>query len=564
MKYAENNRISHRQLYRQIILTYLSIFLICIPGRNGLQGMTGAAEILLAQLLLFLYVFFLMRTAHGYADPIRTMGKFRGILFGAFYLFYLVLTGAYILTLIEKIVPVWLISGVSGKWLTLLAVFVCCYGMNRGMQRRGRIAEVSGGIFLTGIAVMLILCVGQGKVEYLIEMKNAETIRAGRMFENIYDVLCAFSGIGLLPFAMDNVEKKGSAGKTVMLAILTVGGILCAVLILLPAVLGWKRFCAEKTPILPLLAGADLPGNVLARFDVLWMGFLLFGIFFALGSVFHYGSQILDSIHLAGGKYWVPAVVYLLSWQSEFSIEDFYRIYLRRIFVPGLLLIQIYMLMRGRQKRRKKVTAVSLLMLMLFSFAGCAGIEPEKRMYPLAMGIDVMDGDYDYVVTYGMPDLPKATGQGKEDEGKNPAVLTIQGEDFKEIEKLYERSQEKYLDIGHLQVLILGKNLLNSAKWESLLQYLKEEPLAGENIYLFQTETPESVINWDSGGTSTGEYLKGLLENRLSGQQKEGITLRQVYHQWYENRTIPNLPEIVLNDEGIQVLNLNISGARSE
>lgn len=160
-----------------------------------------------------------------------------------------------------------------------------------------------------------------------------------------------------------------------------------------------------------------------------------------------------------------------------------------------------------------------------------------------------------------MPDLPKATGQGKEDEGKNPAVLTIQGEDFKEIEKLYERSQEKYLDIGHLQVLILGKNLLNSAKWESLLQYLKEEPLAGENIYLFQTETPESVINWDSGGTSTGEYLKGLLENRISGQQKEGITLRQVYHQWYENRTIPNLPEIVLNDEGIQVLNLNISGA---
>ena len=32
MKYAENNRISHRQLYHQIILSFLAPLLICIPG----------------------------------------------------------------------------------------------------------------------------------------------------------------------------------------------------------------------------------------------------------------------------------------------------------------------------------------------------------------------------------------------------------------------------------------------------------------------------------------------------------------------------------------------------
>lgn len=41
MKFAENNRISHRQLYRQMILTFLAPFLICLPGKNGIQGMTG-------------------------------------------------------------------------------------------------------------------------------------------------------------------------------------------------------------------------------------------------------------------------------------------------------------------------------------------------------------------------------------------------------------------------------------------------------------------------------------------------------------------------------------------
>mgnify|MGYP000824046983 CR=1 FL=1 len=41
MKYAENNRISHRQLYHQIILSFLAPLLICIPGYNGEQGMSG-------------------------------------------------------------------------------------------------------------------------------------------------------------------------------------------------------------------------------------------------------------------------------------------------------------------------------------------------------------------------------------------------------------------------------------------------------------------------------------------------------------------------------------------
>ena len=48
-------------------------------------------------------------------------------------------------------------------------------------------------------------------------------------------------------------------------------------------------------------------------------------------------------------------------------------------------------------------------MVFILSCTGCAGIEPEKRMYPLAMGVDVSEGEY--ILTYAMPDLPRATGQ---------------------------------------------------------------------------------------------------------------------------------------------------------
>ena len=82
MKYAENNRISHRQLYHQIILSFLAPLLICIPGYNGEQGMSGTVGIMAAVLILLLYVFFLIRTSYCYADPVKIMGKLKGSLLG--------------------------------------------------------------------------------------------------------------------------------------------------------------------------------------------------------------------------------------------------------------------------------------------------------------------------------------------------------------------------------------------------------------------------------------------------------------------------------------------------
>ena len=99
----------------------------------------------------------------------------------------------------------------------------------------------------------------------------------------------------------------------------------------------------------------------------------------------------------------------------------------------------------------------------------------------------------------------------------------------------------------------MGNEPMESGRWEAFLNYLKMEPLAGENIYLFRTEDPEAVLKWDSGGASIGDYLTGLLENRVPAQQKEGVTLRQVYHQWYQDGALLSLPQITLVDGELEV-----------
>ena len=62
-------------------------------------------------------------------------------------------------------------------------------------------------------------------------------------------------------------------------------------------------------------------------------------------------------------------------------------------------------------------------------------------MYPLALGVNSEESEFSLI--YGMPDLPQATGQEKQEESGSEAVLSITGSDFYEIERIYDRSQEK-------------------------------------------------------------------------------------------------------------------------
>ena len=552
MKFAENNRISHRQLYRQMVLAFLAPFLLCLPGENRVTGISGIVGVAAAMVLLVIYSFFLRRLTPWYTDPVKTFGAAGGRIIGAFFLSYVALTGAYLLDLMEELVPAVLITGIPGIVISFLAAAVCSFGTHKGMQRRGRMAEVSGGVLLGGVLLMMVLCLWQITPEYFTEMTEAFVLQGKEVLKSCYGILAAFSGIGLLPFLLKDVEKRGTAGKPVVLGIVTLGGILMGMLVLIPSVLGWQRFRNEAYPVLPLLAGADLPGNVLARFDVLWMGFLLYSLLFALGSLFHYGHRILDRTRMGSGKLWLPAVIFglsLIKFQGM-GIRQIFDFYLSRIFVPGLLLIQVFMALRGNRRRQKKVALAAGLCFVVF-FSGCAAIEPEKRMYPLALGVNSEESGFSLI--YGMPDLPQATGQEKQEESGSETVLSITGSDFYEIERIYDRSQEKYLDMSHLQVIIMGDRLLEGEGWKIFMEYLKEEPFVGENVYIFRTEDPEAVLSRESGGTSAGEYLTGLLENRLPSQQKDGVTLRQVYHQWYESGALVEIPRIIMENGELQV-----------
>ena len=555
MRFAENNRISHRQLFRQIVLVFPAPLLLCLFQNGKMLGSSAMAGTVAAAVILSFYVIWLIRIVPAYGDLSRMQGGITVRFIGLFFLLYVVLSVAFLADLMAAVIPESLITGISGKWISLVAVTVCSVGTHRGMQRRGRIAEVSGGIFLAGLLLLMLLSAGQGKTEYFLEVirGNAGGLRGDWLMKDMYGLLCAFAGVGLLPFGLESVEKQGSARKPVILALLAVCGIILGMQLLLPAVFGEKRLLAEACPVLPLLDGADLPGNVLARFDVIWMGILVFGLLFSMGSLFHYGNQIAEKTKLGTGRYWIPAAGWLLSLyrRNGAGISEYYVWYLEYLFVPLLIMIQLFLSVENRGRWKKKAVAVSLFLCFSLTAAGCAAVEPEKRLYPLALGAE-FSGE-GYVLKYAMPDMNVATGQEKPDEDP-VSVLTLTGKSFQEIEAVYNRSQEKFLDLGHLQVVILDESMLTGDNKNTFIKYLKQEEHIGEDVYVFRTGMLADVFRWKGAQeSSVGEYLQGIQENRTTGQQKKGVTLREVYHQFYQDGTLPQLPAVWVDGELLEV-----------
>lgn len=601
MKFAENNRISQRQLYRQIVIAFIAPFLLCLFRGRRNQGLSGLTGTLLAVAVFLFYVIFLIRLGYAFANPCKTAGKILGRLMGIFYLVYCILGAAFLLDLLGEIVSVSLGTGVQKVWLCVIALIVCSLGTHRGIQRRGRIGEVSGGLVLVAVVLMLLLSAGQGRWEYFQEMLWNSEFSGRRILQSGYYVICAFSGLSLLPFLLEHVEKKGnsgnvkSIGKTVVLAVVTLGVLLILAELLLPAVFGWGRLRYENYPILPLLAGANLPGNVLARFDVLWMGFLLYSLLFSVGSFLHYGHLIVEKTGLGTGQVWIGLLVFvvMVTEVRGIRIRDYFEMYLGCIFVPGMLIIQIIFFIMGKKRWKKKAepsnlkkrnragwgknsiniarqrkaaeglnlgnyvrrcsVVVIILGISLFTLSGCGGVEPEKRMYPLALGADIEDRKIQ--LTYGVPDLPKATGQEKNGEDQGNAAPSVSGDSFQEIEQLYSRTQEKYLDMGHLEILVLGQSLLDGGRWEQVLEYLKQEPTIGENVYVFRSSNAAEAVGWGSPQeTSLGEYLLGLLENNPDGSPSQAVTLRELYHEMYDRGALPALPDLIIQGEELEVV----------
>ena len=187
----------------------------------------------------------------------------------------------------------------------------------------------------------------------------------------------------------------------------------------------------------------------------------------------------------------------------------------------------------------------------MLPLSGC-GVSLENRAFPLSMSVDYKDGSFELI--YGIPGLGEITGQGKNQE-EQPQAISYQGATPKEAEEAFNRNQKNYLDMGHMKIILLGKDLLeNEDALFEFLNYLEEKPSVAGNIYVFSCEDVKALMSFDTqGGESVGDYLTGILENNLEGKPKNAVTLQDLYNRWHRKEQLPQLLEAELVNKRPQI-----------
>lgn len=546
--FADNARISHRQLFRQIVLGLIGIYTLAIPVFPEVSGRQGILCLLTAMAVYLLFCIYFIRIKTVMQNPRRYMGKILGSVFVFLYMSWLWLMGVYLLLMTARITDRFLIEG-SVYWIVIVLAGIVTYlGSHQGLERRGRMAEVCFPVFLFILAGMLCLGILRMKSYYLGELGDL-TLQG--WLKGSYQVFCAFLPFTFLPVALGNVKKPGETGKVMRGALFLVTGILMLCLLLLQGSFGIGGYEHSRYPMVEFMAGIRIPGDFLERVDIFWVAAVMFSMLFALGGVFFYNHELLVRTDMEKGAPFLATGVVaaaLICEKAQVSPELFWEI-TGWFYGPLFLLLLIYAGFAGK-KKSVFVKGAAILLCML-PLSGC-GVSLENRAFPLSMSADYKDGSFELI--YGIPGLGEITGQGKNQE-EQPQAISYQGATPKEAEEAFNRNQKNYLDMGHMKIILLGKDLLeNEDALFEFLNYLEEKPSVAGNIYVFSCEDVKALMSFDTqGGESVGDYLTGILENNLESKPKNAVTLQDLYNRWHRKEQLPQLLEAELVNKRPQI-----------
>ena len=541
--FADNERISWIQMERQFALAYLGPIVLW-TGR-GLSGKEGIFSIFLGTGILCIWVFFLLRQVHIFRYPEKYWGKAMSKILAGIYQSYLILTGGWLIAKISELLGEYFIQGLP-MWLVSGILVAVSLGGSQNVQARGRFAQTAWPLVsvLTGGMFLLAAFQGEGgeRMEEIQQLswnlESGENILWGTGW-----FLAAFLGAVLIPFLVIQVDHSTGHGFSLFRTIGRMGLWQAGILLLLTGSFGEKGKVALQYPVLDLMAGVRLPGGFIRRIDLIFLTVILFALLFSLGSIFFYSDYIWQRVGISWGKFPIVAISFLLGiWdRGGWSLKEEYLYLICYVFLPVFLAITLC----NAFLRKKNIRPLFLWGMVLF-LSGCQIVEPEKRAYPLVVGLDRQQGEYQ--IYLGMAQLAQSTGQGKEggeeQQGTGEGAVMLTGKTREAIQKLYDNTRELYLDPGHIQSVIFGKTLLEEEEYFlNVLKNMEKDTSLGNSAYAFVTEDVEAVMGENGVEVeSLGEFLSGIYENRT--YHEKPITLGKIYREMHNRGEIPRLPQV--------------------
>lgn len=194
--------------------------------------------------------------------------------------------------------------------------------------------------------------------------------------------------------------------------------------------------------------------------------------------------------------------------------------------------------MKESSKNAYWLIGLALVVIVIF-FSHDKGEALEEKDYIMALQFDLREAGK--TVSFESPILQKDEADSVLDNGQKTEDMQVSH--FKDFVENYNNNNAKVLDLHHLKVIIIGRNLLeNEEEFKMFLRFLQEQNEFAENIYVAVDGSGGELFNEEE--ESIGNYLENLIEKKTDKQPQMAVTLGRFLASVYNKNQTLYIPVI--------------------
>jgi hypothetical protein len=303
--YANNGKISNRQLFRLYVFDLIGISTLLIPPILAkLSGIDGIFAILIGGGMGLGYLWYLgvvlkkMNTDLSTYLNQRCFTWVRKMVY--FYLFiHGALTGGFIAYVFANLMQYSLVREVPYILLLFVTIVVAAYSVSGGVENRARIYEVLFWVILIPYVIMMIMGLKDIEVVYMNHFLESETMDLLKSSGLVFVFLTPLCFILFLAGKTTSTGKENyglSLIKTLSKAVVAATVILLGSYVILYGNFGKKALETMKFPVITLMSTVQLKGNFLKRMDALMLAVWFFTLLALLNLHIHFGVKGLNKM----------------------------------------------------------------------------------------------------------------------------------------------------------------------------------------------------------------------------------------------------------------------------
>ena len=467
--YIENEQLSSKQSFRMGILENITLGIALVPYITlRTSGRAHFFALLLGLVMAGLYAFLMYAFSgafdKGYVEEINDRLPFLGKIYDLVYAFRFCVRGSVVVLFFGSIIKKFMLPDYSIYVIGIVFLLVCLYGAKGDIVARGRLMSF---VFWWMLAPLIIAVV------FLVTSMNM-----GEFFKGAYATGKAFTWnidgvlrggylvmvlLSTLEMTLLSVRQKreGRGYEMLRLNVWIQIAIVFAYVFLI-GVLGSAWLSRDATAGFNVMQAAKLPKGTIERLDYPILAFWIIGVFAVVSGYIFHTRLFLQRLFSRGKKecsIWVYALVgvlniaVLLLWKIG-EVREVMLNYLIYIDAVVSLLLPLFAIAVCKIKkchiiRVKKAVKYMIIFLAAVILTGCGGTSIEDKDYVREVYVTPEEEGYNF--NFLIVDLAEYTG----DVGASIKTreYSVRAHDFEEALAAYENSEERELDVGHINKL---------------------------------------------------------------------------------------------------------------